>query len=553
MIKKLLLLTLMVITLTSVKTFAQLGVNKEKFTRADSLRGYLSPLRTCYDINYYHLDVKFDIPNKFISGSSLFKFTATQDFTELQFDLFANLKVEKVVYKGQELTYKREFNAVFVTFPKPIIKGSKDEFTVYYSGNPTIAKRAPWDGGVEYNVDSLGHSWVSTACQGMGASVWWPNKDQQADEVDSALISISVPTGLKDISNGRLRKVTNLKNGYTRFDWFVANPINNYDIEANIGDYAHYSDTFNGEKGKLTLDFWPLSYNLEKAKKQWNENAKPMLSAFEHWFGPYPFYEDGYKLIETHHLGMEHQSGTAYGNHYQNGYLGNDLSGTGWGLKWDFIVVHESGHEWFGNNITSKDLGDMWIHESFTNYSESLFIENRYGKQAGQEYVHGTRLKIVNDRPIVGPYNVNKEGSGDMYYKGGNLLNMVRTVINDDEKWRNILRGLNKTFYHQTVTYDDIINYINQQSGIDLSPVFDQYLHYRGIPILEFMLKDGKLNCRWIADAKSFNMPVRVKLKGGEYQFIKPTTRFTPVNIEGATKDNLEVDLFNYYIGVLMD
>ena len=554
MIKKFSLITLLLIGAACTNIYAQLGTDKEIFTRADSLRGYLSPLRTCYDINYYHLDVKFNIPDKSISGNVLFKFTATTDFTKLQFDLFSNLNVEKVVYKGKELPYTREFNAVFITFPQTIRKGSKEEFTVYYSGHPTIAKRAPWDGGIEYNVDSLGHPWVNTACQGMGASVWWPNKDQQADEVDSALISISVPTGLKDVSNGRLRKVTNLQNGYTRFDWFVAEPINNYDIEANIGDYTHFSDTYNGEKGKLTMDFWPLSYNVEKAKKQWIPNARRMLEAFEYWFGPYPFYEDGYKLIESHHLGMEHQSGTAYGNHYQNGYLGRDLSGTGWGMKWDFIVVHESGHEWFGNNITSKDLGDMWIHESFTNYSESLFIDKFYGKQAGQEYVHGTRLLINNDRPIVGPYNVNKEGSGDMYYKGGNLLNMIRTIINDDEKWRNILRGLNKTFYHQTVTYDDIVNYICDQSGINLKPVFDQYLHYRNLPVLEFMGdRKGVFSCRWQADAKGFDMPVRVRVKGGEYQFIKPTTRFTPVNIDGAKKDNIEVDTFNYYIGVLVE
>jgi aminopeptidase N len=533
---------------------AQLLVKKESFTRADSLRGYLTPLRTCYDIDYYHLDVKFNIDQKSISGSTLFKFTAVQDFDKLQFDLFANLKVEKVVYKGAELPVTREFNAVFVTFPKTIVKGSKDEFKVYYSGHPTIAKRAPWDGGVEYNVDSLGHPWVSTACQGMGASVWWPNKDHQYDEVDSALISISVPTGLQDVSNGRLRKVTDLKNGYTRFDWFVANPINNYDIEANIGNYTHFSDSYNGEKGKLTLDYWVLSYNLAKAKKQFGENVKDMIRAFEHWFGPYPFYEDGYKLVETHHLGMEHQSGTAYGNHYQNGYLGRDLSGTGWGLKWDFIIVHESGHEWFGNNITSKDLADMWIHESFTNYSESLFVEQRYGKQAGQEYVHGTRFLIQNDSPIVGVYNVNKEGSGDMYYKGGNLLNMVRTIINDDEKWREILRGLNKTFYHKTVTYDDIVNYISEHAGKDLNPVFDQYLHHKTLPILEFMLMpDGKLYCRWQADVKDFNMPVKVKVKGGEYQFISPTTRFKPVELKGATKENIEVDTFNYYIGVLIN
>ncbi|ASU32609.1 M1 family metallopeptidase [Mucilaginibacter xinganensis] len=546
-------LIICVLGLISFGAKAQLGVKKETFTRADSLRGYMSPLRTCYDINYYHLDVKFDIENKFISGSNLFKFTATEDFTELQFDLFANLKVEKVVYKGKELPFTREFNAVFVTFPATINKGSKDEFTVFYSGNPTIAKRAPWDGGIVFSKDSLGNPWVATACQGIGASIWWPNKDQQEDEVDSALISISVPKGLTDASNGRLRKVTDLKNGYTRFDWFVSNPINNYDIEANIGKYSHISDSYAGEKGKLSLDYWVLSYNVEKAKKQFGENVKDMIKAFEHWFGPYPFYEDGYKLIEAPHLGMEHQSGTAYGNHYQNGYLGRDLSGTGWGLKWDFIVVHESGHEWFGNNITSKDLADMWIHESFTNYSESLFIEQRYGKQAGQEYVHGTRFAIQNDAPILGVYNVNKEGSGDMYYKGGNMLNMIRTVINDDEKWRSILRGLNKTFYHKTVTYDDVVNYINEQSGKNLSPVFDQYLKYRGIPILNFMETGGKLYVRWISDVKGFDMSVRVKLKGGEYQFITPSTRFKPVEISGAKKDNIEVDTFNYYIGVLVD
>ncbi len=541
------------LALISFSAKAQLGVPKEKFTRADSLRGYLTPLRTCYDIDYYHLNVKFDIDNKYISGSNLFKFTAIQDFTKLQFDLFANLKVEKVVYKGRNLPFTREFNAVFVTFPKVIKKGSRDEFTVYYAGNPTIAKRAPWDGGVVFTKDSVGNPWVATACQGVGASIWWPNKDHQYDEVDSALISITVPTGLQDVSNGRLRKVTDLKDGYTRYDWFVANPINNYDIEANIGKYTHFDDTYQGEKGKLTLDYWVLTYNLEKAKAQFKANVKDMISAFEHWFGPYPFYEDGYKLIEAPHLGMEHQSGTAYGNHYGNGYLGRDLSGTGWGLKWDFIIVHESGHEWFGNNITSKDLGDMWIHESFTNYSESLFVEQRYGKQAGQEYVHGTRALIANDRPIVGTYNVNKEGSGDMYYKGGNLMNMVRTVINDDEKWRSILRGLNKTFYHKTVTYDEVVNYISTQAGINLNPVFDQYLHYKNIPTLEFMTVRGKLCARWIADANEFAMPVKIKVKGGDYQFITLTTRFKPVEIEGAIKDNIEVDTFNYYIGVLMD
>jgi aminopeptidase N len=551
-IKRSIYIGILLAGLISSSAHAQLGANKETFTRADTLRGMLTPLRTCYDINYYHLDVKFDIDNKFISGNVLFKYTATQDFTKLQFDLFSNMKVEKVVYKGKEVPYTREFNAVFVTFPQTIKNGSKDEFTVFYSGNPTIAKRAPWDGGIEYNVDSLGHKWVSTACQGMGASVWWPTKDHQADEVDSALISISVPNGLKDVSNGRLRKVTKLKDGYTRFDWFVANPINNYDVALNVGNFTHFDEVYDGEKGKLTLDYWVLPENLDKAKTQFAANVKPMLKAFEYWFGPYPFYEDGYKLIESPHLGMEHQSGVAYGNKYNNGYLGRDLSGTGWGLKWDFIVVHESGHEWFGNNITSKDLGDMWIHEGFTNYSESLFIETMFGKDAGQEYVRGTRRGIANQEPVQGPYNVNKEGSGDMYPKGGNLLNMVRVIIDDDEKWRGILRGLNKEFYHQTVTANQIITYISTKSGKDLSKVFEQYLNYTSLPVLEIRFQDGKPLCRWVSEVKGFDMPVKVRIKGGEYKFIKPTNTFKSLDLSGVTADNLEVEP-NFYIGKLIN
>jgi aminopeptidase N len=538
-----------ILAIIGLNTNAQLLETKNHFTRADTLRGTLTPFRTCYDINYYHLDVKFDIDNKFISGSNLFKFTATQDFKILQFDLFANLKVEKVVYKGKAISFKRELNAVFVTFPQKISQGSKDEFTVYYSGYPTVAKNAPWDGGIVFTQDSAkGKPWVATACEGVGASIWWPNKDHLSDEVDSMMISITVPTGLKDVSNGRLIKVTDLNNGYTRFDWFVSNPINNYDVSANIGDYTEFTDTYNGEKGKLDLGFWVITADLDKAKKQFDANVKPMLKSFEYWFGPYPFYEDSYKLVETPHLGMEHQSAVAYGNHFMNGYLGHDLSNTGWGLKWDYIIVHESGHEWFGNNITAKDLADMWIHESFTCYSEALFVDHQYGKLAGQQYVRGLRGGIANMSPIVGVYGVNKEGSEDMYPKGAVLLNMVRTIINDDEKWRGILRGLNQTFYHKTVTYDDIINYIDKESGMNLSPVFDQYLRYKGLPTLQVTWQDGKPYCKWIADAKGFDMPVRIKLKGGEYKFITPTTTLQAMDMPGATKDNLEADTFNYYI-----
>ncbi|WP_310794589.1 M1 family metallopeptidase [Hymenobacter sp. HSC-4F20] len=533
---------------------AQLMQPKSSFTRADSLRGHLSPLRTCYDINYYHLDVQLDVAKKAIRGSNLFRFTATQDFTKLQFDLFANLKVEKVEYQGKPVPFTREANAVFVTFPEAIRKGSRAEFTVYYAGQPTEAKHAPWDGGFVFTQDSKGKPWVATACQGVGASIWWPTKDHQADEVDSMLISVTVPKGLKDVSNGRLRKTTPLKSGATRFDWFVNNPINNYDVALNVADYTHFSDEYAGEKGKLPLDYWVLPENLAKAKTQFAANVKPMLKSMENWFGPYPFYEDGFKLVETPHLGMEHQSAVAYGNKYQNGYLGADRSETGWGLKWDFIIIHESGHEWFGNNITSKDIADMWIHESFTTYSEALFVESQFGKDAARQYIHGQRRNIQNDGPIIGPYEVNKEGSSDMYDKGSNLLNLIRTAyVPDDARWRELLRGLSRTFYHQTVTTGQVVNYFNQQIGQNLTPVFDQYLRHASLPTLEVRFTSRGAQARWIAAVPEFNLPVRVRIKGGEYQLVPTTTSFQPLNLSGLTKDNLEVDTQNYYIGVLVE
>ncbi|MFC3197355.1 M1 family metallopeptidase [Parapedobacter deserti] len=548
------ILALIFFVSAAVDGYSQLMKAREIFSRGDSLRGQLTPLRTCYDINYYHLDVKVDPDKRYISGSNLFQFTATEDFTRLQVDLFDNLRIDSVVYHGQVLPFRREYHAVFIDFPQPIRKGQSDTFTVYYAGHPVQAKRAPWDGGFDFKKDSNGKHWIATACQGLGASVWWPNKDHQSDEVDSMLISISVPNGLINVSNGRFRGSHDLGNGYTRFDWFVSNPINNYNVAANIGDYVHFADTFQGESGVLDLDYWVLRENKGKAKPHFDANVKPMLRAFEHWFGPYPFYEDGFKLVETAHLGMEHQSAIAYGNKYQNGYLGRDGSGTGWGTKWDFIIVHEAGHEWFGNNITSNDLADMWIHESFTNYSESLYIDYHFGKQAGQEYVHGNRGGIQNLTPLIGTYHVNKEGSGDMYNKGGVLHNMVRTVIDDDEKWRQILRGLNKQFYHSTVDYEDIVGYISEQSGKDVSNIYAQYVRHPNIPTLEFFFgPEGKAFCRWIADEPNFDMPVRIRIKGGEYRFIQPTRRTTPIDIPGLTRDNLEVDTFNFYIGVLVN
>lgn len=527
---------------------AQLLTDKQSFTRADTLRGKLTPLRTCYDINYYHLDVKINPDEQSISGSNEFAFTASENFNKLQFDLFENLKISKITFKGKEVPYTREFNAVFVTFPQTIKKGTKEKFTVYYGGQPHVAKRAPWDGGFIWSKDSNGKPWVSVACQGFGASSWWPTKDHQSDEVDSVLISISVPKGLKEISNGRLRSIKEQADGYVQYNWFVNNPINNYNITFYIGDYAHWTDEFQGEKGKLSIDYWSLKADSAKARPHWDADVMPMLKSFEHWFGPYPFYEDGYKLVQAPHLGMEHQGAVAYGNQFKKGYLGRDLSGTGIGLKFDFITVHESGHEWFGNNITAKDVADMWIHESFTNYSEALFTESTQSKAEGEAYVIGLRNIIQNDVPIIGHYDVNKEGSGDMYPKGANMIHNIRQLINNDEKFRSILRGLGKDFYHQTVTTQQIEDYISKKSGLKLDKVFDQYLRRIDIPVLQYKINKGVLSYRWETSVAGFDMPLKVTLTKGKYSLINPTTEWKTVKLDaGITADQFKVDQ-NFYV-----
>ena len=541
---------LLLMAACSLTANAQLLTNKKAYSRADSLRGMLTPLRTCYDINYYHLDVKINIEEKSVSGSNEFAFTATQDFTKLQFDLFENLQIEKVVYKGASIPFTREFNAVFLTFPKAIKKGAKDKFTVFYGGNPVVAKNPPWDGGFIFKKDKGGNPFVSVACQGLGASVWWPTKDHQSDEVDSMLISISVPKDLNEVSNGRLRNIVDKPDGYRQHNWFVSNPINNYNVTFYIGKYAHWTDNFAGEDGNLTIDYWSLKEDSAKARPHWDADVKPMLKAFEHWFGPYPWYKDGFKLVQAPHLGMEHQSAVAYGNQFKKGYLGGDMSGTGHGLKWDYITVHEAGHEWFANNVTTKDIADMWVHEGFTTYSEALFTEYTQGKKAGEEYVIGLRRGIGNRTPMIGPYNVNVEGSGDMYPKGANLIHTIRQLVNNDEKFRQILRGINKTFYHTTTTSEAVEKYIIKQSGLKLDKVFDQYLRYSKIPVLEYKINNGELSYRWITDVKDFDMPVKVSLKADEYTLISPTNDWKTTKIDASVNmDSFKTEP-NFYVKV---
>jgi len=532
------------ILLLSISMHSQtLTSDSQQFTRQDTLRGSITPERAWWDLNYYHLDISVDPKTKTIKGKNTVRYTVLEPHQTLQIDLQAPMKLTKAIQDGKELVISKEGNAHFITLKKPqSISGNLEEIELSYEGQPREAVRAPWDGGISWKKDANGNDFIASSCQGLGASVWWPNKDHMYDEVDSMKISVNVPKQLMNISNGRLESIVENDNETTTYHWVVTNPINNYGVNINIGDYVHFSEVYEGEKGPLDMDYYVLRDHLEKAKEQFKDAPK-MMKAFEHWFGPYPFYEDSFKLVEVPYLGMEHQSSVTYGNQYKQGYLGRDLSRTGWGLKFDFIIIHESGHEWFANNITYKDAADMWIHEGFTAYSENIFLDYHYGTEAAADYVIGTRRNIQNDKPIIGTYNVNSEGSTDMYYKGANMLHTLRQLVNNDEKWKQLLRGLNKTFYHQTVTTQDIEEYMSTFSGLDLTAFFNQYLRDIRIPVFEYSIRKNKLSYRWSAVVENFEMPLEIEVNG-KTQWLYPTAVWQKTKID-ASEISIDRD---YYI-----
>ncbi|NLJ42361.1 MAG: M1 family metallopeptidase [Bacteroidales bacterium] len=543
-------LTIVLITILSclIPARAQyLAPEERKFTRQDSLRGSITPERAWWDLTYYHLDIAVKPADSTISGRNTVTYRVRSNSNIMQIDLQPPLEITSAEQNGRQLAFTREGNVYWIKLTEEQIPGSVNSVVISYGGKPKASRRPPWEGGITWTKDSKGLPFVASSCQGAGASLWWPCKDHMYDEPDSMLISVNVPSNLMDVSNGKLRSVVRQKNNTTTYNWFVGNPINNYGVNINIADYAHFSEIYSGEKGKLSCDYYVLKENLEKAKIQFRQ-APMMMAAFEYWFGPYPFYEDGYKLVEAPYLGMEHQSSVTYGNGYRNGYRGTDLSGSGWGEKFDFIIIHESAHEWFANNITDEDVADMWIHESFGNYSENLYVEYYYGKEAGAQYVLGSRRNIRNDRPVTGKYDVNYSGSGDMYYKGGNMLHMIRLIIDDDEKWRGILRGLNRDFYHQVVKGSQIEDYLTEKSGLDLKPVFDQYLRDIRIPVFEYYVKGSKLTFRWNNCVPGFNMPLRIYVNGQKMD-IKPSARFATMDL-GVENPSVKTDI-GYYVATL--
>ena len=530
------------VLLMVANAFAQLTVPKEIFTHRDSLQGGLRMERTCFNVQRYDLNVKVDIDKKYIEGYNDITFKVVENTSKIQIDLFENLKIDSIVSNGKKLQFKRDLLATFIEFPSLLQKGNTEKIRFYYSGNPVVARKAPWDGGFVFSRDSNGKPWVAVACQGFGASCWFPVKDSQSDEPDNgASIKVAVPDGLMNVSNGRFLGSENLNNGFTRWDWEVKNPINTYDMTVNIGDYVQFGENYKG----LDLNYYVLRSNLETAKKQFEE-VKPMMDCFQSKFGEYPFKEDSYKLVETPYLGMEHQSAVAYGNHYTKGYLGNDLSGTGIGLFFDYIIIHESGHEWFGNSITSKDIADMWIHEAFTMYSELVYLECQYGYDKAMEYGHGLQRTIRNDIPIIGHLGVNKEGSGDMYTKGASMLNTLRHIIGKD-KWWSILLKYSQTYKKQIIDTKTVIDFFNKESGMDLTSIFNQYLRYTSIPKLEIRKNNKDFEFRWITDEPNFSMPIDLEIKGKILRVVG-NNDWSKIDAKVKSIDDIKFDRASFYV-----
>ena len=520
------------------------NISAQEFTRKDSLQGGFSFERTSYDVQRYDLNIAINPEERSIIGYNDITFKIVENTSKIQVDLFENMQVDSIVFEGKKLKYKREFGAVFLDFEKQLAKNTSDKKIIfYYSGKPLVAKNAPWDGGFVFKKDNNGKPWIGVAVQGTGASLWYPVKDSQSDEPDfGASIKVAVPNGLMNVSNGRFLGSEDLKNGYTRWDWEVKSPINTYNITVNIGDYVHIHDNLDG----LDLDYYVLRDNEEKAKKHFEE-VKPMMNCFQSKFGKYPFAEDGYKLIETSYLGMEHQSAVAYGNKYRRGYSGRDNSGTGIGLLFDYITIHETGHEWFGNSITSKDIADMWIHEGFTTYSESVFVECLYGYEKAQEYLNGQKRSVQNDKPVIGKYLVNNEGSTDMYYKGAQLLNTLRHIVDNDKKWWEILLKYSENYRHKIIDTKTVIDYFNAETGKDLTSIFNQYLNYTNIPVLEYKIKKNKIDYRWKTNVSDFKMPAILKVGSKEVR-LDGTNDWQSYKVKAKNEDEILFDNKRFFI-----
>lgn len=523
---------------------------KQKFSKADTLRGALRPERTCFDVTYYELNIDLAIETRAISGSNKMFFTTIENFHTLQIDLFENMQIDRIIFKGTELNFHREFNAVFVDFPEELLVGSQEMIEIFYNGKPIVAKNAPWDGGFSWKKDEKGNDWIAVSCEGIGASLWWPNKDHLSDEPDSMRVSCTVPENLQFVGNGVLELDT-VSFGKRTMTWKVSYPINNYNVTLNIGKYVNFQDEYYSieDSAKLILDYWVMPYNLEKAKRQF-EQVKPMMAAHEKYFGKFPFWNDNYKLVETPYLGMEHQTAIAYGNNYKTGYNGYDFSRIG--LDFDYIIIHESGHEYWGNLVSCADIADLWIHEGFCTYSEALYVEDLFGYKKSLAYINAKKPTIENKHKILGEYLVNEEGDGDMYNKGMLFLNTIRHIINNDELWFSMIKEMTtKEFAYKTINTNDIIAFFNKKTHQNFTPLFLQYLGYSNIPQLYYSVKKEKgnnyiISYKWLTDVNDFYMPVIIRVGEKEYR-LEGANQLKVLKVKKKKKEKVTFDEDKFY------
>ena len=524
-------------------------------TEGDYLRGSLRPERTCFDVHYYDLNINIDTLNRSISGVSNIYFNVKESTTKIQLDLFADMRITKITRNNELLSYQRSFDAIFIEFVSPLAKGTKDVVTIHYEGTPRVAKYPPWDGGFSWSQDGNGKAWIGVSCQEIGASLWWPTKEDLGDEPDSMRMHFNVPSDLYCVSNGQEENKNVLTNGTTTYNWFVSYPINNYNVTLNIADYIHFSDVYIAhDESKLDLDYYVLRENEDVARKQF-EHVKPMLSCYETYLGKYPFWRDGYALVETSYLGMEHQGAIAYGNKYKTGYLGMDRSGLK--LDFDYIIIHETGHEWWGNSVSCKDLADMWIHESFCTYSEAIYVECLYGKDAAEVYVNALRNTVSNEEPIAGTYGINRPGHGDMYVKGMLFLNTLRNVVNNDDLWWSMIKNMSDTTFKYTTTdYKSVVAYFNEASGMDLSGMFNQYVKKPGIPCFEYMKKEKRngfveIKYRWTTpdNNEKFQMPIEVLFEGKRIR-LNASKKWQKIKLKKEKDGDFLIDKKKFYVRV---
>jgi aminopeptidase N len=510
-------------------------------SRAELLRGEYGRYRANNDLLYYDLDVRIDPAKKWISGRNSVRFKMLKDDTRIQLELYANLSVDRIVHDGRELKYTRDHNTVYIDFPDTLRSGRTYTIDFHYSGAPLEVGRFD---ALAFKKDPAGGDWINTANEGVGSSVWWPSKDQWRDEPEGMDIRVSVPNPLVNVSNGRFVAKTDLGDGYTKWHYRVHYPINSYNVSLNIANYVHFGETM----GELTLDYYVLPANLENARRQFAQ-VKPMMEAFQKYFGPYPFPKDGYKLIEVPYSGMEHQSAVTYGNRFANGYLERDWTGVGVSLKFDFIIIHETAHEWFGNAVSAAEQSDMWIHEAWATYMECLYVEHMFGYDDALKYTNGYKTKIGNKEPIIVQRGLARDPNQDQYFKGALFLHTLRSVVGD-VKWFKLIRDVYDQFKYKNIMTEELVALVNKQLSQDLTPVFDQYLRRAALPVLELTFNEAEqlVWYRWNADETAFAMPIGVG-DPTRWQTIQPTSDWKSMTWRGA-KDTFKVATDLYYVNV---